>query len=122
MGDPSVVSLLCQLGRLCYQRKWKYAADYYLLVLKALSEHFGFESIELIMPCRHLSDCYLELGQFSLAEHFLERALKIPLKGSEEYGQIQEQLAVLYRRQQLWQKSIECSNIALECARKNMGT
>lgn len=122
-NDPSIVSALCNLGRLCYdQRKWKYAADYYLLVLKALSEHFGFESIELIMPCRHLSDCYMELGQFSLAEHFLERALKIPLKGSEEYGQIQEQRAVLYRRQQLWNKSIECSNIALECARKNMGT
>jgi len=121
--NPSVMSLHCQLGRLCYdQKKYKMASDYYVLVLKSLSQQFGFDSLELIMPCRHLSDCFKELGQFSLSEHFLERALKIPAPGSEEQGQIQEQFSILYRRQGLWKKSIEYSNKALENARKNMGT
>lgn len=122
-NNPSVMSLHCQLGRLCYdQKKFKMASDYYVLVLKSLSQQFGFDSLELITPCRHLSDCFKELGQYSLSEHFLERALKIPAPGSEEQGQIQEQFSILYRRQGLWEKSIEYSNKALGNARKNMGT
>merc|ERR1719433_1580762 len=123
MDDPAIVGLQIQLGRMCYeQSKWRMSADHYLLVLKALSKSFGFDSIELIMPCRHLSDCYRELGQFSLAEHFLERALKISIVDTEEWGQIQEQFATLYRRQEQWEKSLAYSDDALEAARRNLGT
>eukprot|EP00494_Astrolonche_serrata_P006105 UN06122 len=71
MENASVIGLHQELAKLCYeQRKYKQTTDHYLIVLKALTKEFGFAADELLIPCRHMCDCYIELGQYKLAEHF----------------------------------------------------
>lgn len=128
--DPQVVALHIQLGKICYLlNKFQSAVDNYLIVLKALTQEFGYKSIELIMPCRQISDCYMNLGQFQMSQLFLERALKVieeiaPNNDpfiNNEYAPICQQMAVLLRKQFKWEQSIKYTNLAIKGAKQLLG-
>ena len=123
--DPQIIALHVQLGKICYLLgKYQSAIDNYLVCLKALTQEFGYKSTELIMPCRQISDCYMNLGQNQMSALFLERALKVieenvigdgdALLSNREYAPICQQMAVLLRRQCKWKESIEFSNKAIK--------
>lgn len=78
--------------------------DNFLIVLQSLAHEFGFQSKELILPCRQISDCYMHLSQYSMAIHFLERSLSLVDSHQTQYAPICEQMAVLLRKQKKWQK------------------
>merc|ERR1719499_283092 len=82
----------------------------------------GFSSPELLDPCRRISECYQNLAQFKLAEHFLERAMKIGEGNEQVVAQLHDQFSILYRRQGKWQESLDSSNKALRLAKKQLGS
>lgn len=122
LDDAGVVAIHKEIGKLCYlQGKYKISAEHYLIVLKALSKSFGFHCDELLEPCRHISECYVHLQQYKLAEHFLDRAMKIASSDDQIIAQLSEQYAILYRMQGEWQKSIDKSDQSLRIIKKLFG-
>ena len=128
--DPQIVALHIQLGKTCYLlHKFQSAIDNYLIVLKALTVEFGYKSRELIMPCRQISDCYMNLGQYQMASLFLQRALTVIEENTinsdigvhPEYAPICQQLAVLLRKQYKWSESVEYTNRAIKGGKALLG-
>jgi len=123
LTDSGIVGIHSELGLICYmQGKYKMAADHYLLLLKALSKEMGFTALELLDPCRRISECYVNLEQYKLAEHFLERAMKIASGDEQVEAQLHEQFATIYRRQGRWEQSLSSSSEAIRLAKKNLGS
>lgn len=122
--DPAIVALHLQLGRISYMlRKYQAGVDNFLVVLKALSQEFGYESEELIMPCRQISECYMYLSQYTMAKLFLERSLAVidNETSNPQYGPICEQMAVLLRKEGDWNESILYSKRAYEGGKTLLG-
>ena len=127
--DPQIIALHVQLGKICYLlQKFQSAIDNYLIVLKALTQEFGYKSLELVTPCRQISDCYMNLGQNQMSALFLERALKVineatngDVYSNNEYAPICQQMAVLLRKQFKWKESIKFTNYAIKGAKSLLG-
>merc|ERR1712039_92563 len=77
------------------------------------------------MPCRQISDAYMNLGQNQMSALFLERALDVIEENKTidngEYAPICQQMAVLLRKQYKWKESIAYTNKAIKGAKALLG-
>ncbi len=80
-----------------------------------IAQQFGYSSQELLMPCRQISECYSELGQFGMARSFLDRAIKLIVNDTNpQFAPTCEQYAIVLRKSGEWER-VNCLFHASVC-------